>query len=136
MPSKGAAVQALRHPRAWHGLWWFGIVLGGYLSLRPGSGQAQWFAHADKLIHASGYAVLAWLAFGLFGTRRARIFAMAGLLLYSGLIEIVQGTWAIGREADPWDLLANAIGIAIGAALGLRLSLPGTVERLGDWGRR
>ena len=136
MSPKADAAQALHHPRAWHGLWWFGIVLGGYLSLRPGSGQAQWFAHADKLIHASGYFLLAWLACGLFTARCARMLVLAGLLLYSGLIEIAQGTLATGREADPWDLLANGIGIALGAALGLRLSLPGMAERLNYWGRR
>lgn len=123
-------MSTLRWPRFWLTLWIFGMLLGAYLSLRTGSERMPLIPHLDKLIHASGYALLAVLAVGLFPPGKSRWLALLWLVAFGGLIEIAQGLWAVNRAADPWDLLANSIGIALGAAVGLRVSLPCMVERV------
>ena len=123
-------MNALRWPKFWLGLWIFGMLLGCYLSLRPGSASVPLFPHADKLIHASGYAILAVFAVCLFETRPSRIKALFWLLALGGLIEIAQGLWAVNRSADVWDLLADGFGIALAAAIFWRRNALRHIERL------
>lgn len=110
-------MNPLRWPRLWLALWLAGMAIGAYLSLRAGIIRDPVIPHLDKLIHAGGYGGLAALACGLFATGRARGAALLWLLIFSGLIELAQGAWAFNRQADPWDLLANACGIGLAAAL-------------------
>lgn len=120
----------LRWPKFWLGLWIFGMLLGAYLSLRTGSERMPVIPHLDKLIHASGYALLALLATGLFAPGRSRWLALVWLVVFGGLIEIAQGLWAVNRAADPWDLLANSLGIALAAAVFWRRNALLAVERI------
>ena len=79
--------------------------------------------HYDKILHAVEYGLFAWLWWGVLrdskrpALRRRAWFwvAVVGLLWAAG-DEMVQGT--IGRSRDPFDFLADAIGIA--AALWIR----------------
>jgi VanZ family protein len=93
------------------------MLLGCYLSLQPGTDKIPIIPHLDKLIHATSYALLAVLAVCLFKPGRNRWLALLWLVLLGGLIEIAQGLWAVNRAADPWDLLANSLGIAMAAAV-------------------
>lgn len=106
------------------------MLLGAYLSLRTGSERMPVIPHLDKLIHASGYALLALLATGLFAPGRSRWLALVWLVVFGGLIEIAQGLWAVNRAADPWDLLANSLGIALAAAVFWRRNALLAVERI------
>lgn len=106
------------------------MLLGSYLSLRQGSDRMPIIPHLDKLIHAGGYALLAVLAVGLFGPDRNRWLALLWLVMLGGLIEIAQGLWAINRAADPWDLLANSLGIALAAAICWRRNALAMIERV------
>jgi VanZ family protein len=108
--------SALRWHKAWLALWLFGMVLGIYLSLRPSGAEMPAMPFADKLIHGSGYGLLAVLAVCLF-ERARRWQALAWLLCLGGLIELVQGLLPTGRMMEAADVLANAIGIAAGAGL-------------------
>ena len=123
-------MTALRWPRFWLGLWIFGMLLGAYLSLRTGSERVPLIPHLDKLIHASGYALLAVLAVGLFPPGKFRWLALLWLVAFGGLIEIAQGLWAVNRAADPWDLLANSLGIALAAAVFWHRNALVMIERL------
>lgn len=123
-------MTVLRWPRFWLCLWIFGMLLGSYLSLRQGSNRIPIIPHLDKLIHASGYALLAVLAVGLFAPGRARWLALAWLLVLGGLIEIAQGLWAVNRAADPWDLLANSLGIALAAIVFRHRNTLAMIERI------
>jgi VanZ family protein len=107
---------ALRWHKAWLALWLFGMVLGIYLSLRPSGAEMPAIPFADKLIHASGYGLLAVLAVCLF-ERRSRWNALLWLLCLGGMIEFAQGLLPTGRMMEAADVLANAIGIAVGAGL-------------------
>lgn len=110
-------MKSLRWPRLWLALWFAGMAIGAYLSLRAGILREPVIPHFDKVIHAIGYGVLAVLACGLFASGPARAAALLWLLVFGGLIELAQGAWAVNRQADAGDLLANALGIALAALL-------------------
>lgn len=110
-------MKSLRWPRLWLALWFAGMAIGAYLSLRAGILREPVIPHFDKVIHAIGYGVLAVLACGLFASGPARATALLWLLVFGGLIELAQGAWAVNRQADAGDLLANALGIALAALL-------------------
>jgi hypothetical protein len=68
----------------------------------------------DKVVHAVVFAALAFT--GLRAGLPARWFVPA-VLGYALASEAVQG-WALaGRSGDPWDLLADAGGVALGTWL-------------------
>ncbi len=70
----------------------------------------------DKLNHACAFAALA--AAGRFSAASSRVRAgvLLGLLAYGGLIELAQ-TQVPGRDGEWADLLADAVGLALGAVL-------------------
>ena len=78
------------------------------------------FPHFDKLMHGLSWMVMATLATAQARTLRSRtrwILCCAALGL---LTELIQG-FVPGRLCDPWDLLADGTGTALGALLGSRL---------------
>jgi len=84
------------------------------LSPRPPAGiDLGW----DKLNHIAAFTALAFCAaLGFRTTRRTLLAASGGLLVFGGLIEILQLT-VPGRSSEWGDLLADAIGIAVGMAI-------------------
>jgi len=71
----------------------------------------------DKLNHFSAFAALAlaaWLGFR--AVRRHQLISLLGVLAYGGAIELVQLV-VPGRSSEWLDLLADAVGILIGALL-------------------
>lgn len=89
-----------------------------WLALVPAP-PPQLGTHWDKLNHLLAFSTLALVAAMAFTRAWWRI--AAGLLAYGGLIEGLQA-FAPPRAAEPADLLADGLGIAIGLllALGLR----------------
>ncbi|WP_208288683.1 VanZ family protein [Halobacterium sp. R2-5] len=90
-------------------------VLAG--SLAPGSTAGGLPAGADKLLHAAGYATI---AFAVAAARRARALrALAAVVLavalFGAAVELVQPT--VGRTASLLDALANLLGATAGAAV-------------------
>ncbi len=104
-------------------------------------GVISWFAFApvhfddgglplDKGRHLAAFAVLTWVSLAAFGGRgRGRpsltVWVVLAMLGYGLLIELVQSQLP-GREASGWDLLADAVGIAIGLAVARWISPPAT----------
>lgn len=76
---------------------------------------------SDKVLHFTGYFLLAtW--FGGVAQRSRYWIVGAGLIAFSGLLEIAQGVMHNGRQAEWLDLLANACGVTTAlviASLGL-----------------
>lgn len=93
------------------------VAYGGliaYLSLTPDPGAQV--GSFDKVAHLAAYGVFAIIAAGL-GLTRAMYFSVcAAIIVYSGLLEIGQ-SFVPGREMSLLDLVANAAGVALGAAL-------------------
>lgn len=66
---------------------------------------------SDKALHLLGFSALGLIFGALF--RRA-LLGFIGLLLFGTLLEGAQGLSGLGREADLYDALANALGVAAG----------------------
>ena len=127
--SAGADGAALRWRGAWIALWGFGWALCVLLSLGPPvPGAAPLFPHADKLNHALAYAALAWWAMGCFTSTAGRRRALLALLVLGAAMEWAQGAFTVDRQRDGLDLVANAVGVGLGTALGLALNLPAWLE--------
>lgn len=116
--------------RFWLGLWIFGMLLGVFLSLRRGGDEMPAIPHLDKLIHATGYAILAALAVCLFERSGPRWRALIWVVTLGGIIEIAQGLLPTGRMMEAADFAANTVGAAIGAALFWRRNALVLVERV------
>lgn len=77
-------------------------------------------ANFDKLVHASLFAVLGWLAARSWVDAGSRSWAVAGLLLLGVATELLQ-TLVPGRSASIGDWLADAIGLACGFWMALKV---------------
>ncbi len=127
-------------------LFWALLLLVSVLSLIPnpddlpgGSLWAEFLAeiffgsadHADKITHFIAYGVLAGGA-GLGGMRvfSRRWLIVPGLILWSGLLELLQGLTQ-NRSPDWLDMLANSAGALTGfvASLGLLVLIVAHMER-------
>lgn len=75
---------------------------------------------ADKVGHATMYAVLGWLTVGALSTERASVLtrllaALAAAAAFAALDEWHQA-WIPSRTAEIMDWVADASGVAVGAA--------------------
>lgn len=119
----------LRWRVVWIAAWVFGCALCAVLSLTPPMpGPPSPIPHIDKLGHALAYALLAWWAMGCFASTSMRRRALLALLVLGATLEWAQGAFTADRMRDGLDMAANALGIGIGTALGLWISLPGWIE--------
>lgn len=70
----------------------------------------------DKLHHAAAFVVLTVLCGR--GWLRLPWPVLVLIMLAAGIgIELVQGLPAIGRDADVWDVVADAVGLVLGLAV-------------------
>ena len=100
----------------WRAVLYVLLVTISYLALTPAppaSVDLGW----DKLNHTAAFAALALAAcLGWPETRYGKAPLMLALLAYGGAIEIIQ--WFVpGRSCEWGDLLADAMGISVGALL-------------------
>lgn len=94
----------------------FLFFLAGYIGLLPHSENpsipAQYHPN-DKLLHAVTFFLLSLVFYWIPDTTRRRSLHLTLLVCTLGLgigSEIVQGALPIGRDFDPFDLLANLVG--------------------------
>ncbi|TQV77599.1 hypothetical protein FKG94_14570 [Exilibacterium tricleocarpae] len=96
------------------------LSYASYLHLTPSPG-AVFVSIWDKALHVVCWLVLTLsLQIALAGVRTAaplRLSAQGAmaLLVYSALLDMAQH-WVPGRHFSPQDILANAVGIALGLA--------------------
>jgi VanZ family protein len=74
------------------------------------------FSLSDKLIHGTYYFLLTlgWLHIFTHHSLPKKIYVVFALWSMGALLECLQAFLPIGRFMDPYDLLANTIGIMIG----------------------
>ncbi len=121
--------DGLRWRGRWIAIWILGWAACIALSLGPPvPGAAPVFPHADKLNHALAYGALAWWAMGCFGAGVARRRALLSLLVLGAAMEWAQGAFTADRQREVFDMVANALGVGAGAALGLKFNLPAWLE--------
>jgi VanZ family protein len=66
----------------------------------------------DKVVHAFAFYVLSLLAAMAF-SRRPLWNIVAGLLVFGGLIEVLQAIPILNRDASGWDIVADFTGIVL-----------------------
>jgi len=96
-------------------LFWTALAIVTILSLIPGTAVPGPLQFWDKAQHAMAFALLTVL--GCLSYPRHLKILVLSLLVYGGLIELVQATLTTTRFGDVIDWVADAIGIAAGAAL-------------------
>ena len=125
---------ALRHPRLWLVSGWIMVVLALIASIVPLSELPKMGGISDKLEHVVAYFVLAlWFA-GIYPRSRYPMIGVA-LLVMGIVIEGLQGSMNLGRQADLRDVYANTIGIVCGLLLAL-IWLGGWAQRVEAWTRK
>ncbi|WP_045765407.1 membrane protein [Xanthomonas albilineans] len=110
------ALRPFRWPWLWLGLWWLAIVVLIYLCMIPQPPQLLDMPEGDKVEHFLAYLLLAAGAVQLYAGPRAWTWAALGLLALGVGIEFAQGAWTSTRSADPFDALADALGVVAGMA--------------------
>jgi VanZ family protein len=85
-----------------------------YLYVPSGSDTVT-VPHADKLVHAAVFALPALL--GVLARVRPWLVG-AVLAVHAPVSEVVQHFWIPGRSGDPWDVVADLVGVALGLLLG------------------
>jgi len=104
-------------PKLWLGIWIVGWILCIVLSLGPPPPIPASVPEGDKFGHALAYGVLSAWAVMIFSTRRAWLRSAAALLALGIAIEFAQGAWTTNRTADPYDALADLVGILLGLCI-------------------
>jgi VanZ family protein len=82
----------------------------------PGPWGVVTVPHADKAVHAVVFALPALL--GVLAGGRPRLVALV-LAVHAPLSELVQHLWLPGRSGDPWDVMADWVGIALGLVVAM-----------------
>lgn len=122
----------------WQTAW---IVLGGlimgwilWMALTPDPAITLTFPYGDKLLHAITFTCLMGWWGNVYRDRRPRAWAALGCLAFGIFIEFAQSLDP-PRDADAFDVLADAIGILIALPL-LRTPLAGVLASVEAWSWR
>ncbi|MBC8343344.1 MAG: VanZ family protein [Bacteroidetes bacterium] len=110
------------------------IVVITVLSLIPSSGIDKiWFefiVEPDKIAHFILYAIFAFFVFygknwtnaSILRNNKTWIFVVLGVFLYSIILELLQSTQWINRNASFSDIIANMLGFFVGILLFISLA--------------
>ena len=111
-------LRGFRRPRLWLAGWVLLLAAVATGSLLPSSELPQVSLHGiDKLQHLLGYALLSGYAVLLFALRRTQRLAGLAVFGYGLALELAQGALTPDRLADPFDALANGVGVLLGLSL-------------------
>jgi VanZ family protein len=113
-----AVLKPLRRPGLWLGLWLLAIAVVVVLSLTPPPPFPDLPRGTDKLEHALSYGLLAAGAVQIFLRRRSQWLAGLGLIAMGVALEFAQGAFTADRMQDPFDAIANSVGVLLGMATG------------------
>ena len=109
------AMQPLRRPRLWLGLW-LGMIAGVVVVslIPPPLLPAVAFDGIDKVEHVLGYFALSAMGSALFARMRTRARIAAGLVALGIGLEIAQGQFTAMRQPELLDAAANTVGVLLG----------------------
>lgn len=110
-------LKPFRRPRLWLGVWLLAIAIVITLSLTPPPPLPPLPSGTDKLEHALSYFLLAFGAVQLFRARRSQLIAGVLLIGMGVGLEFAQGAFTTDRMQDPFDALANTVGVLLGLAM-------------------
>ena len=93
------------------------MLLSLYVLFAPRSGGDRPFEGSDKVVHLALFALLAATTRWRFGPVAA---ALAAVGAYAVVSELVQGLLLAERSGDPYDVVADLLGVALGWMLTAR----------------
>ncbi|HEY5971577.1 MAG TPA: VanZ family protein [Pseudoxanthomonas sp.] len=109
-------LKPFRRPKLWSGIWLLAVFLVIALSLLPAPSLSTLPTGSDKIEHFLAYFLLAAGVVQLFAARSAMLFACTALVVLGVGLEFAQGMLTSTRSQDPFDALANALGVLSGFA--------------------
>jgi VanZ family protein len=112
-------VKILRVLSLW--LFWPGVALIAWGELTPHPPHLEGPLDWDKADHFIAYFGLASMATMILGLRPRLVAAIAGVILLSGALEILQAF--TGRDAEVLDFLANSLGALLGTLIAATILL-------------
>lgn len=83
-------------------------------SLRPGGDVS--IDPLDKVVHLLVYYIFAVFGYRALQHKRYYPYLCLGIIAYGGLLELGQ-SYIPGRDMSAYDLLANTLGVLLGAAV-------------------
>ena len=83
-------------------------------SLRPGGDVS--IDPLDKVVHLLVYYIFAVFGYRALQNKRHYPYLCLGIIAYGALLELGQ-SWIPGRDMSAYDLLANTMGVLLGAAV-------------------
>jgi len=96
-------------------LFWPAVVLVAWGEVTPNPPNLEGLVW-DKVLHFIAYFGLAGMATVALDARRTAVWAVLGLIVLGGLLEVLQGF--TGRDPDVFDEVANTIGAVLGGGCG------------------
>lgn len=111
---KASLVRFFRLLSLW--LFWPGVLLIAWGELTPNPPQMNGVLGWDKAEHFIAYFGLASMAALVIGLRRRLAWAILGVILLGGALEIMQ--YFAGRDAELMDFVANTLGALAGTLAG------------------
>lgn len=112
----GPPFKPLRHLPFWIGLWALAVLGVVVVCLIPPPPLPPLPENGDKAEHFIAYFLLSASAVQLFRRGRALLAVGLALVAMGACIEFAQGALTATRSADPFDALANTVGVAVGLA--------------------
>ena len=106
-------LKPLPHGRAWLGLWLLAILSVIVVCLLPGADLPK-ISLSDKVEHALAFMVLSAAAVQLFLRGKPLAIIALGLLALGVAIELAQALLTTSRMMEAGDIVADAIGVAVG----------------------
>ena len=103
--------------------WWLSLLyMGGlyWLSDQPGGDRPLPFPGADKIVHLVLYSGLG----GLLRLATTSVPMVLSVGFFYGVMDEFHQAFVPGRSADPWDVLADGLGVLLGCFIINRLRTP------------
>ena len=94
------------------------LVLSLYVLFKPAGDGPTFFEGSDKLGHLVLFALLAGTTRWRFGPS---LLGLAAVAAYAPVSEVVQGALLSSRSGDPYDVVADLLGVALGWLAATRL---------------
>lgn len=114
MTSAASGPQDRRHPLRWHALFLLCVVVHLAALYLPGAaaGAVPMPPGTDKVTHMAVFGAVAWS--GLWAGLPA-VPLLGVLVVHAPLSELVQASLVTGRSGDGWDVVADVVGVLVGA---------------------